>query len=67
MNHQTYNLYLSISLMVVVDGIYLRFYVEVRVGTFLPTPTPPKFVQTLTHYSDSDSTALVKTSIWSVF
>jgi hypothetical protein len=34
---------------------YLRFYIEVGlgVGTFLPTPTPPKIP------SDSNSTALV--------
>jgi hypothetical protein len=57
-NHQatflTYNLYLSISLMVTVASIYLRFYIEVgvRVGRFLPTPIPSKIP------SDSDSTAL---------
>jgi hypothetical protein len=41
--------------MVIVASIYLRFYMEVRVGvgTFLPTPTPPKIP------SDSDSAALV--------
>jgi hypothetical protein len=46
MNHQaatyTYNLYRNISLIVIVISIYLRFYIEVRVGAFLPTPTPPK-------------------------
>jgi hypothetical protein len=26
--------------MVIVASIYLRFYIEVGVGTFLPTPTP---------------------------
>jgi hypothetical protein len=39
--------------MVTVDSIYLRFYIEFGVGTFLPTPTPPKVP------SDSDSTALL--------
>jgi hypothetical protein len=38
--------------MLIVASIYLRFYIEVGVGTFLPTPTPPKIP------SDSDSTAL---------
>jgi hypothetical protein len=37
--------------MVIVAGIYLRFYIEVGVGfgvgTFLLTPIPPKFLQTL--------------------
>jgi hypothetical protein len=28
--------------MVIVACIYLRFYIEVGVGTFLPTPTPSK-------------------------
>jgi hypothetical protein len=34
--------------MVIVARIYLRFYIEVRVrvGTFLLTPTPPKFLPT---------------------
>jgi hypothetical protein len=41
--------------MVIVASIYLRFYIEVGVGTFLPTPTPPKIP------SDSDSTALHET------
>jgi hypothetical protein len=40
--------------MVIVASIYLRFYIEVGVGTFLPTPTPPKIT------SDSDSTVLAK-------
>jgi hypothetical protein len=52
MNNQatfyTYNLYLSISLMVIVASIYLRFYIEVRGSTFLLTPTPPKFLLTPT-------------------
>jgi 1-acyl-sn-glycerol-3-phosphate acyltransferase len=58
-NHQatfyTYNPYLSVSLMVILARIYLRFYIEVRVGvsTFLPTLTLPKVP------SDSDSGALV--------
>jgi hypothetical protein len=41
--------------MVIVTGIYLRFYVEVEVGvrTFLLTLTPPEIP------SDSDFTALV--------
>jgi hypothetical protein len=42
-NHQatfyTYNLYLSISLMVIVAGIYLRYSIAVGVGTFLLTLT----------------------------
>jgi hypothetical protein len=38
--------------MVIVASIYLRFYIEVGVGTFLLTPTPPKIP------SDSESTAL---------
>jgi hypothetical protein len=38
--------------MVIVASIYLTFYVEVGVGTFLPTPNPPKIP------SNSDSTAL---------
>jgi hypothetical protein len=38
--------------MVIVASIYLRLYIEVGVGTFLPTPTPHKIP------SDSDSTAL---------
>jgi hypothetical protein len=45
--------------MVTVASIYLRFYVEVGVGTFLPTPT---FLPAPTPHkipSDSDSTALV--------
>jgi hypothetical protein len=60
-NHQatflTYNLYLNISVMVIVASIYLRFYIEVwvRVGTFLPTPTPHK----IPSYSDSNCTALL--------
>jgi hypothetical protein len=39
--------------MVTVASVYLRFYMEVGVGvgTFLPTPIPPKIP------SDSDSTA----------
>jgi hypothetical protein len=32
--------------MVIVVSIYLRFYIEVGVGIFLPTPTPPKFLPT---------------------
>jgi hypothetical protein len=39
--------------MVIVASIYLRFYIEVRVSTFLPIPAPPKIP------SDSDSTALL--------
>jgi hypothetical protein len=41
--------------MVIVASICLRFYIEVGigVGTFLPTPTPPKIP------SRSGSTALV--------
>jgi hypothetical protein len=39
--------------MVTVAAIYLRFYIEVGVGTFLQNPTPPKIP------SDSDSTAMV--------
>jgi hypothetical protein len=40
--------------MVILASIYLRFYIQagVKVGTFLPTQTPPKIP------SDSDSTAL---------
>jgi hypothetical protein len=38
--------------MVIVASIYLRFYLDVGVGTFLPTLTPPKIP------SDYDSTAL---------
>jgi hypothetical protein len=38
--------------MVIVASIYLRFYIEVRVSIFLPTPTPTKI------RSDFDSTAL---------
>jgi hypothetical protein len=38
--------------MVNVASIYLRFYMEVGVGTFLPTPIPSRIP------SDSDSTAL---------
>jgi hypothetical protein len=43
--------------MVTVASVYLRFYIEVGVGvgTFLPTPTPPKIP------SDYDSTALITT------
>jgi hypothetical protein len=45
-NHQTtfytYNLFLSISVIVIVASICLRFYIKVRVGTFLLTLTPPK-------------------------
>jgi hypothetical protein len=44
--------------MVIVAIIYLRFCIEVGVGTFLPTPTPPKIP------SDSDSTALVRTDLY---
>jgi hypothetical protein len=48
--------------MVTVASIYLRFYIEVGVGTFLPTPTPtpPKI------NSDSDSTALDHTMLLDV-
>jgi hypothetical protein len=51
----TYSLYLSISIMVIVVSMYLRFYIKVgdRVSTFLPTLTPAKIP------FDSDSTALV--------
>jgi hypothetical protein len=56
MNHQAtfyiYNPYLIISLMVIVASIYLRFYIEVGIGTVLLTPTPPKIP------SDSDSKIL---------
>jgi hypothetical protein len=40
--------------MVIVASIYLRFYIDIGVGTFLPTltPTPPKIPY------DPDSTAL---------
>jgi hypothetical protein len=41
--------------MVIVASIYLRFYIDVGVGTFLPTPT----ANPLKIRSDSDSTALV--------
>jgi hypothetical protein len=54
--------------MVLVDSIYLRFYIEVRVtvevgvGTFVLTSTPPKFLPTLTpqpcclqHYNENSS------------
>jgi hypothetical protein len=63
MNHQaavqTCNLHLSISVMVIVASIFLRFHVKVGVGggTFLLNPTPPKIP------SDSDSTALVSYKI----
>jgi hypothetical protein len=50
-----YNIHLSISLMVTVASIYLRFYIKVGVGTFLPTLTQPKIP------SDSYSTAVVPT------
>jgi hypothetical protein len=43
--------------MVIVAGIYLWFYTEVGVGTFLPTPIPPNIP------SDSDSTALVPSTV----
>jgi hypothetical protein len=43
--------------MVIVAWIYLGFYIEVGVGTFLPTPTPPEI--------PSDSTALVRSPNWS--
>jgi hypothetical protein len=46
--------------MVIVASIYLRYYIEVGVGTFLPTPTPPKIP------SESDATALVLTVYSSV-
>jgi hypothetical protein len=38
---------LSISLMVIVAGIYLRFGIEagIRVSTFLPTPTPQPWLK----------------------
>jgi hypothetical protein len=39
--------------MVIVASIYLRFYLEVRVSTFLQTPTPAKI--------PSDSTTLTLT------
>jgi hypothetical protein len=41
--------------MVIVASVYLRFYIEVGVGIFLPTPTPPKIP------SDYNSTALIMT------
>jgi hypothetical protein len=49
--------------MVIAASIYLRFYIEVRVGvgTFLPSPTPPKIP------SDSDSTALVTIRVLFMF
>jgi hypothetical protein len=36
--------------MVIEASVYVRFYIEVGVGvcTFLPTPTPPKFLLTFT-------------------
>jgi hypothetical protein len=40
--------------MVIVASIYLRFYIEVRVGTYLPTKNPPKIPSDSD--SDSDST-----------
>jgi hypothetical protein len=65
MNHQatfyTYNLYLSVSLMVIVASIYLKFYTKVRgrVGTILPTQTPPKFLPTPTPQPWLSVTALL--------
>jgi hypothetical protein len=45
--------------MVIVASIYLRFYIDVRVGvsTFLPTPTPSKILSDSD--SDSDPTAVL--------
>jgi hypothetical protein len=36
--------------MAIVGSIYLRFYFEIEMGTFLPTPTPTtlKFIPTPT-------------------
>jgi hypothetical protein len=42
--------------MVIVTSFYLRFYMEVGVGTFLPTPTLPKIP------SDSDPKAQVQST-----
>jgi hypothetical protein len=39
-------------LMVIVGSIYLRFYVQVGVSTFLPSLTPTQYIFT---ESDSDS------------
>jgi hypothetical protein len=43
--------------MVIVAGIYFRFYIEVRVGTFLPTLTPSIIP------SDYNSTALLNMTL----
>jgi hypothetical protein len=33
--------------MVIVASAYLRFYIAISIGVFLPTPAPPKFLPTL--------------------